>query len=330
MRRSLQAVILAAGRGKRLQPLTIQRSKGMLPVAGKPLVERVMERLRGGGITRFILVINPNDRLLQEHVTNSSAWQGWVKFAYQEQSLGAGDALRQAAHLIEGNFLLSACDNLVSQGDVRCLLQTWQTNPNLDGLLSLLELPAEQISQSSSVALAGRQVIQIIEKPIQSSAPSSVASLPLYCFSPTILEQLADLKESPRGEIELQDAIQAMIEQGRPVEGLFLQDRQQVSNVEDLLRLNLDYLQLKDVPRFEHADLPAGCEMIEPVCIEPGVFLGNGCRLGPNVYLESQARVESDGRLENTVVLGGGCVPAGMQVSNQLIWAREHHTGNYL
>ena len=110
----MQGVILAAGRGKRLRPITLKRSKAMAPVLGKPIVERVMEDLAALGVDEFVVVASPDDQELAHHFEQASELQARVRIVHQPERLGMAHALNCAAPLIRGDFILSACDNLVA------------------------------------------------------------------------------------------------------------------------------------------------------------------------------------------------------------------------
>ena len=102
----MQAVILAAGKGSRLHPITTARSKAMLPILGKPIVERVMEDLVSTGVDDFILVISQNDRYINRYFRRESRIEADVRFVYQAERLGMANALSYAAPLIQGDFIL--------------------------------------------------------------------------------------------------------------------------------------------------------------------------------------------------------------------------------
>ncbi len=110
----MQAVILAAGHGSRLQPITLTRSKAMVPILGKPIVERVMEDFFANGIDDFILVVSTRDRHITRYFRHESKLEADVRFVYQPERLGMANALQCAAQLITDDFFLSACDNLIS------------------------------------------------------------------------------------------------------------------------------------------------------------------------------------------------------------------------
>jgi len=111
----MQAVILAAGRGTRLKELTSSRSKAMMPIAGKPMIARVIEMLIRGGLSEFIIVAHPEDEELRSLFEKAAD----VQLAFQSERKGAAHALSMAAPLIRANFLLTACDNLVEDVEVK-------------------------------------------------------------------------------------------------------------------------------------------------------------------------------------------------------------------
>jgi len=324
----MQTVILAAGQGKRLYPLTRQRSKAMLPIAGKPMVERVLDTLIAAGLDDFILVIGKADADIAQHFEGRG-----VQFASQAQPLGAAHALQCAASLITDDFVLSACDNLVTSEDVLRLLNTWQAAPRPNAVLTLMPMATERLSQSGVVALdprasfrrpgesagvEGEWVTSIVEKPRPGLAPSNLASLPLYCFSRHFIKYLADVQPSPRGEYELQDAIQQLIVHEGKVRGLPVQSRLTLTDAADLLALNRHYLKIEP-PLIEPASIGASTRLIPPLRIEPGAIIGAGCTLGPNVYLERDCRVGDGVVLRDVVVLRGATLADGAALENQVV-----------
>ena len=208
----MQGIILAAGHGSRLQPITLTRSKAMVPILGKPIVERVMEHLLCNGVDDLILVVSPNDRHITRYFRRESRIEADVRFAYQPERLGMANALVGAAPLINDDFVLSACDNLISEEYVGQMLAAWNSEPRPNGILTLMPVEPERLGNVGIVELDGQWVRRIVEKPSPAEAPSNISSLPLYCFSRGFLDYLPRVPLSARGEYELQDAIQMLID----------------------------------------------------------------------------------------------------------------------
>lgn len=296
----MQGIILAAGKGKRLQPVTPHRTKAMAPVAGKPMVERVVDTLVTQGIGQFVFLISPEDDKIVSHFTHNRPELA-IRFVVQAERLGMGHALGLAAPFIEGDFLLSACDNLVPEAHIRELIATHE-RCEAQATLSLMAIDRARASSTGIVDWQDGWIRQIVEKPDPADAPSNISSLPLYLFRPTILEFLPTLQRSPRGEYELQDAIQLLINTYGRVTGALTPSRLQLTNVADLLALNRYYL-VDGVDGT--ARIGAGTQVHAPVRIDTGVTIGENCEIGPNVYIERGGHIGDGVRLQESIVLRG-------------------------
>ncbi|MBN2501191.1 MAG: NTP transferase domain-containing protein [Anaerolineales bacterium] len=316
----MQAVILAAGRGKRLGSLTHKRSKAMQPILSKPMVERVMESLHAHGVDHFTIVTNPDNPTLREHLENQLSFDVELDFAYQEEPLGMANALQMAAPFIRENFVLSACDNLITIADLDAFFQVWNQRQGLNGLLTLMRVPRELINRSGIVEMNGHSIKRIVEKPEQDNAPSNIASLPIYGFSPRILDYLDRVPLSARGEYELQDAIQMMIEQDGGVDGVEVSKRMTVTRPEDLLAVNLHYLSQDPALQVVLPDtIGEGVTFTPPVYVETGVELGAGCQIGPYAYLENGVQVGARAQVTNAVVLSGAVIPPDSIIEDTVV-----------
>jgi NDP-sugar pyrophosphorylase family protein len=316
----MQGVILAAGKGSRLQPITLNRSKAMVPILGKPIVERVMEDLADNGVNDFILVASPDDRYITRYFRHESQLAADIRFVYQPERLGMADALQRAAPLIEGDFILSACDNLISAGHVNKMLLRWVTDPCPNGVLTLMEVTPEQVHSTGIVELHGPWITRIVEKPRPEEAPSNISSLPLYCFNPRILEYLPEVPRSPRGEYELQDAIQMLIERDGQVCGVQAASRLTLTSPADLLAINRHYLTAGDGrPQLAPKAVGPGTHLITPLHIESGTVIGAGCTIGPDVYIERDCHIGSGAIIQRSVLLRQSTIPDGAEISDQVI-----------
>ena len=316
----MQGVILAAGKGSRLHPITTKRSKAMLPILGQPIVERVMEGLWDNGVDAFVLVVSPEDADIVSYFAHESPLGEHVVFVEQRERMGMAHALRKAAPHIRGPFVLSACDNLVSREHVGQLISSHRADPARQATLSLMQVPPHLISRTGIVALRDGQVTQIVEKPAPDEAPSDVASLPLYVFAPRILDYLADVPLSPRGEYELQDAIQMLIDSGGRVCGIVADSRLTLTDADDLLAINSHYLSNGDQrPHLAPYTVGPNTQLITPLRIEPGTTIGADCVIGPRAYIERDCIVGSGAIIRDAVVLRGAVVPSGSTVEGQVV-----------
>jgi bifunctional UDP-N-acetylglucosamine pyrophosphorylase/glucosamine-1-phosphate N-acetyltransferase len=316
----MQGVILAAGKGSRLHPITLRRSKAMVPVLGKPLVERVMEDMHANGVRDFVLVVSTDDRDIARYFRLESTLEADVRFVYQVKRLGMADALRQAAPLINEDFILSACDNLTSADYVGQMIAAWQREPRPNAVLSLMPVSRDRVSSTGIVELDGEWIVRIVEKPKPEEAPSNVSSLPLYCFGSALLEYLPKVQLSPRGEYELQDAIQMLIENEGCIRGVFVERRLTVTGPADLLNINRHYLVSGDSsPQLAPHTVGPNTRLITPLHIESGVVIGADCTIGPNVYVERDCQIGTGSYIRDAVVLRGVQIPAGSRITDQVV-----------
>ncbi|MEA3440078.1 MAG: sugar phosphate nucleotidyltransferase [Chloroflexota bacterium] len=316
---TLQVVILAAGKGTRLAPLTQMRSKAMLPIVGVPMVERVMDQFAACGIEKFILVVNPQDREIVHYFERMSQFSGEIQFVQQVRQLGMGHALLCAMDYIEGDFMLSSCDNLVSVKHIQGMLSAWQTEPDLSGLLSLMPVAPEQVNSTGIVAWDSEWVTGIVEKPSPTEAPSNISSLPLYIFSGKILDYLIEIRPSQRGEYELQYAIQKLIEQYGRVYGVLTNRRLTLTTRADYLNINKHYLSsVGFISRSFLNNWNSSMRLNPPYYIESGTSIGDSSGIGPNVYIECDCRIGRNVWIKNAVIQRGSIIPDKCEIKNQI------------
>ena len=322
------AVILAAGRGTRLRPLTDKRSKPMMPIAGKPMVERVLDMLAQGGVERYVVVARPDDRALIEHL-NQSIRADQIRLAYQERQLGMAHAVECAAPLIReakaSTFLLASCDNLYPNEHTSALIKCLHQD-DLDAALTLMWIPRERASATGIVVLDKHdRVTKIIEKPKPDQIPrydepdKALTAPSLYALSTRVLDYLPHVPTSPRGEREFPDALRLLIEDGGAVSGHAVQKRMTLTCPMDLLAINRHILRHNPACAAVEAALPKQTAIIPPVRIEVGVDLGDGCHIGPEVYLESGCHIGAGAVVHRAVVLRGATVQAGSTVEDTVV-----------
>lgn len=305
-----------------MRPITDDRSKAMVPVLGRPLVERAVMPLVSAGVRDLIIVISPNDHEIRDFFEDERTGGASIQFVVQEHQLGTAHALAAAAPLIRGRFALWACDSLVVEQHVRELLAA---SGLADAALSVSDALPAQAARSGVVRLHGSWIREIVEKPARGSLRSRVTiSLPHYVFGPGLLPFLTGLHASPRGEYELQEAIQLWLDTGARVRAVRAPGRLQVSTADDLLELNR-YL-LRGRPERSASvlgSLGEGVHVIPPVRIEAGSVVGSGAVVGPESYLESGCRVGRDAIVRRAMVLRGGRVAEGESVEDRIVSGRS-------
>jgi glucose-1-phosphate thymidylyltransferase len=314
----MQAVILAAGKGTRLHPITADRCKALAPIAGVPIIGRLVERIVENGVRDFVVVLRDGEHELQEYLEARFSEDLSFRYVVQKERLGMAHALGLAAPQIDGDFLLAACDNLVAASHFRTLLDAFEGPAN--AVLTLMEVDESEVTSLGIVEWRDERVESIVEKPALSEAASNIASLPIYVFSSKLLEYLPEIEPSSRGEYELQDAIQSVIDRDGEVTGVFTETRDDLTTTDDCLLLNALYLRRELDGHCEAPeDLPASVRLIPPVRIDRGVKVGADSVVGPDVYLERGSEVGAGSRIENAVILRKSRISPGSHVEGRVV-----------
>jgi bifunctional UDP-N-acetylglucosamine pyrophosphorylase/glucosamine-1-phosphate N-acetyltransferase len=292
----------------------------MLPILGRPIVERVMETIHANGVEDFILVVSQDDQNIVKYFNEESELEVNITFVVQEERLGMANALQCAAPFIHQDFVLSACDNLAPVQHVAQLIEHQQADEAIHATLSLMRIDPSTVGKTGIVNLVDGRITNIVEKPRPEEAPSNIASLPLYVFTSRILDYLPQVPLSPRGEYELQDAIQMLIAEDESVQGVFVESRLTLTGPDDLLVINRHYL-LNGYDRPQLAPFTVGnnTHLITPLRIEQGTVIGEGCVIGPRVYIERDCHIGSNVTIKDAVVLRESAIEDGAMVVGQVV-----------
>ena len=117
----MKAVILAAGEGSRMRPLTYTRPKVMLPIANKPILEHLLIEAAGAGIGEFIFIVGYRDEQVRNYFGSGDRWGVSISYCTQRKQSGTADAVRTVENMVDGNFLMINGDVIVSQNDISSL-----------------------------------------------------------------------------------------------------------------------------------------------------------------------------------------------------------------
>ena len=210
------AILLAAGRGKRQRPYTDQMPKPLLPVRGRATLDYVLTAVRQAGVERVCIVTHHLQEKIIQYVGDGSPWNLEVAFAHQSQLRGTGDALLSipAEWIRPEPLMIVATDYVLQENDLVTLVEAHEKY-QADITMSLKQCPVEELVSRSSVDVdADWRVKRIIEKPSREEIMSPYAASILFILPPQLWHYLPQVQPSARGEIEMQAAVQMMIEAG--------------------------------------------------------------------------------------------------------------------
>ena len=302
----MKAIIPCAGRGQRLRPLTFTNAKPLIPIANKPLVLYAIEALKQVGIHEIGLVVGDNISDMKDALRDGSEYGVQLTYIYQEQPLGiAHTILVSQSFLGHSPFVMYLGDNLLQESLEAPVRRFQETRAN--GLIFLCETQKPQLY--GIAVLENNRVVRLVEKPKQ--PPSNLAAIGLYIFDATIHQVIQNQKPSARGELEITDAIQGLIDSGAKVEHHVIQGWWiDAGNPDDMIEANRLVLQSLAPSNEGHADdtsdirgnvaIGPGTEICHSTIRGP-VIIGKNCRIR-NAFVGSFTSIGSGSDLENCEV----------------------------
>lgn len=314
----MKALILSGGKGTRLRPLTYTGAKQLVPVANKPILWYGIEEIVTAGITDIGIIISPETgQEVQAKTGTGDRFGANITYILQKQPAGLAHAVQVAQSFLGDDcFVMYLGDNLIQQGDLSHFLKRF-TSKHLDALILLHPVANPSAFGIAKVDEQGR-VLELVEKPKHPN--SNLALVGVYFFSHTIHEAIACIQPSARGELEITDAIQCLINQQKQVaacnlEGWWL-DTGKKDDLLEANRLILDtYLKASILGEVDAQSQVIGrveiglrsqvinCTIRGPVVIGSDCYLEN-CFIGPYSSIADQVTLK-DTDLEHSVILQG-------------------------
>jgi glucose-1-phosphate thymidylyltransferase len=283
----LKGLILCGGKGSRLRPLTFSRPKHLLPVMNKPVLFYGIESLIGAGIHHIAIVVPPSYRkVFDEALQGGALWGIEISLIEQPEPRGLADAVRVAESYIQGDdFLLFLGDNVID-GSLQPLVDKFQSE-RLDGLVSVSHV--EHPEQFGVVQMEGDDLVKVVEKP--TNPPSHLAINGVYFFRSSLFEAIAEIKPSARGEYELTDAIQRLID-GHYRLGVYRSPHwwKDTGQPKDLIMCNQYFLQKIEGLHIQ-GEIDATSSVSSPVIIGKNTVIRNSVIRGP-VIIGSNSTIE--------------------------------------
>ena len=320
----MECVVLAAGEGRRMRPLTANRPKVMLPLANRPILEHLIIAARDAGVSGFILVVGYREREVRTCFGNGERLGVRIRYVPQRHQLGTGDALRACEGLVSGPFLLLNGDMVVRSGDIRALAG------HKPPVIAVSRSPHAQ--DFGTVKMEGDRIVDLTEK--VPNPESDLINAGAYLLDPGIFGLLESIGRSERGEYEITDALSVLIRDGK-VRGYPMSFWLDVGHPWDLLEANR--VLLEGWPFGREGTVEPGAVLSDDVAVGPGsvirtgtviegpCVIGRDCRIGPHAYIRGATSIGNGchighcSEVKNSVILPGTKIPHFNYVGDSII-----------
>ncbi len=316
----MKALVLSGGAGTRLRPITHTSAKQLVPVANKPVLFYGLEAIAAAGITDVGIIVGDTAPAIEAAVGDGSKFGIKVTYIRQQAPLGLAHAVRVARDFLgDDDFVMYLGDNFIVGGITDLVEEFAATRPAARIMLARVSDP-----RSFGVAeldLQGR-VTRLEEKPPEPK--SNLALVGVYLFSPAVHEAVAALKPSWRGELEITEAIQWLLDNGRTVNSTTITGYwKDTGNVTDMLEVNRLVLEGLE-PRLD-GHIEEGCEIIGRVVVEAGAHVAGSRIVGPAV-------IGADSKVTGAYVgpytaIGEGCSIDDCEIEYSIVLSRASIRG---
>ena len=312
----MKAVILAAGKGTRMRPLTNRRPKPLVPVAGRPILEHIVGGLASAGVDEVCLVIGWMGEQIQEAFGDGTALGAELTYVWQEEYGGTGAAVLLAEEFIgEDQFVLGWGDIIVPPENYRRMMALYrEERPEAMLAVNRVDDPWE----GAAVYVEDGCVDRIVEKPPKGTSTTNFNNAGLFVFGPELLRILRDTEVSERGELEVPSAIETLLQRGKAIRAYeidgYWSDVARPTSAIAVSGQIIERMAHSGVILHPEAHVAPRAQVTPPALIGPGASVGNAT-IGPNCVVMAGAQIADGATLIDAMVMPGAEVGADSELS---------------
>ncbi len=320
----MKAIILSAGEGSRMRPLTLTKPKTMLPVAGKPIIQYNIESLKESGITDILLIVRYKEDMVRDYFGDGSEFGVNITYKTQKDFLGTANAISYGEDFINESLIVLNGDIILDAEILQEIIKKYNYM-DADTLMVLTEV--EDPSAFGVVEIENHDIKNIIEKPKLEEAPSNLVNAGIYIFNKDIFDKINKTEMSERGEYEITDSLLLQINDGKKVIGHKTdKDWIDVGRPWELIEVNEELIgQLKTEIKGKiesgvfidgEVYLDEGSIIRAGVYIEGNVYIGKNCDIGPNSYIRGNTYLGDNVSVGNAVEIKNSIIMENTNVSH--------------
>jgi glucose-1-phosphate thymidylyltransferase len=339
----MKGVILHGGHGTRLRPLTHTGPKQLIPVANKPISQYVLEEIVRSGVRDVAIVLGDTaHEKVKQHYGDGSKFGSRITYVEQGAPKGIAHAVGLCRDFVgEDRFVVYLGDNLL-KGGIKQYVDRFALERTTDALLLLTKVRDPERFGVAKLDPKGR-LIGLIEKPKE--PPSNYALAGIYLFSPTIFEAISKLKPSWRSELEITEAIQGLLQEGKEVAYEIIsgwwKDTGRPEDILEANRLILDDLQPDILGNVELHDsiqgrvslgrgsvVKKGATIRGPAIIGQDTIIGPGVYIGPYTSIGNKCVIEK-GEIENSIIMDYSTIAVEDRIVDSLVGPHSTLSSNW-
>ena len=283
----MKGLILSGGKGTRLRPITHTSAKQLIPVANKPVLFYGIEAIRDSGIRDIGIIVGETRAEIMEAAGNGSKWGVKITYIHQPEPLGLAHAVLTAEEYLDGEqFVMYLGDNLIKDGIAALVEEFERKKPH--AMILLAKVPDPR--QFGVAELEKGRVVKLVEKPKRPK--SNLALVGVYMFDTNIFKAARAIKPSQRGELEITDAIQWLVDSGYDVRPHIVTGWwKDTGKLEDILEANR--MILDDLETSIEGKVDEDSEVYFKVVVEKGALIRNSTLRGPAIIGEGAQVINS-------------------------------------
>ena len=318
----MKCVILTAGEGKRIHPLTYTRPKVMLPIANKPILEWNLLNAIDAGIKEFVFVIGYKSEMVRNYFGNGDKWKVKIEYINQGKALGTAHAIGTAEKFVNKCIVLCG-DTIFGKQEIKNILKKEMS-------MGLVEVKNAQ--DYGIVETDENNIISIYEK--MEKPFSNNVNAGIYHFNKKIFDFIKKTRKSPRGEYEITDSINMMVKKHK-FEGIFLKEWRDIVYPWHLLDANEEILKKidkklegiieKNTSLKGNVAVGKNSKIMSGSYIEGPVIIGENCKIGPNCYIRPYTSIGNNCHIgnacdiKNSIIMDNSNVPHQNYVGDSII-----------
>ncbi len=317
----MKAFILAAGKGTRMRPLTENTPKPMLPVGGKPILQHLIDSLEDE-VDEMIILIGWNGEKIKDSVRSS---RSKLTFIRQEELLGTADAISHAEDMVDERFICMNGDVIIPKKTLEDFIEFFSEKDMCTVGMAKVDDPGSY----GVMMTEGEDVTKIIEKP--KDPKSDLVNAGLYGFTREIFDAIEETERSSRGEYEITDSLEILIEDSR-LKGFEIEKEGwlELSRPWELLSANKKIMNADRFVPEKQGEVEDGVHIEGKVHVSEGAVVKEGAYLQGPIYIDDDAQIGPNCYVRPSTYIGKDCKVGGaVEVKNSIIMEGTqvpHHT----